>query len=95
MDLPELLGNSEEEQEFKFSFEVSEFIAVLRSTRKGETLELNRVSYNGRPAKLDLRKWKDAQPRKGFTLTDREARLLLDALQRLNLPEIEEESPLE
>lgn len=95
MDLPELLGNPEEEKEFKFTFEVTEFLAVVRTTRNGETLELNRVSYNGRPAKLDLRKWKDAQPRRGITLTEKEARILLDALQALNLPELEEEKPLE
>lgn len=66
-----------------FNFEVTERIAILSSTNAGYTLELNRVSYNGYPAKLDLRKWKDGNPLKGVTLSDDETRSLLEALQRI------------
>ncbi len=39
------------------------------------------VSWNNNPAKLDLRKWKDdGTPGRGMTLTNDEARELLDAL---------------
>lgn len=41
------------------------------------------MAYNGYPAKLDLRKWKDGQPLKGVTLSDDEARSLLEALQKV------------
>ncbi len=44
------------------------------------------TSWNGRPAKLDLRTWRTdtdpQQPGRGLTLSDEEARALLDALQR-------------
>ena len=58
-----------------FSYEVTERIAVI--SRKN-TLELNRISYSDRPAKLDLRRWSrepGEEPRmhKGITLTDEEA----------------------
>lgn len=59
-------------------------LAELSSTGSSvKTLCL--ISWNGNPAKLDLRIWltdKDPiQPGRGITLTDAEARTLLDALQ--------------
>lgn len=68
----------------KFDFEITEKIAELSCNASGYSLELNRVSYNGYPAKLDLRKWHEGQPMKGITLSDAEARSLLDALQGLS-----------
>lgn len=65
-----------------FDFEITEHIATL-STNAGYSLELNRVAYNGYPAKLDLRKWKDGQPLKGVTLSDEEAAALFKALQQM------------
>ena len=62
-----------------FSYEVTERIAVISRSADGKnTLELNRISYSGRPAKLDLRRWScepGEEPRmyKGITLTDEEA----------------------
>lgn len=67
----------------KFEHEITERIAVISRNDAGYALELNRVSYNGYPAKLDLRKWKDGQPLKGVTLSDDEARSLLEALQKV------------
>ena len=66
----------------RFDFGITERIAVLSATDSGYTLELNRVSYNGYPAKLDLRKWKDGKPLKGVTLSDEEARSLSAALKK-------------
>ena len=41
-----------------FSYDIKERIAVISRNRDGsKTLELNRISYNDRPAKLDLRRW--------------------------------------
>ena len=68
-----------------FDFEVTERIAILSSTGAGYSLELNKVAYNGNPSKLDLRKWKDGKPLKGVTLSDDEARSLLDALLKLEV----------
>lgn len=64
----------------RFDFEIEERIAVLSEGAAGYSTELNRVSYNGYPAKLDLRKWHEGQPLKGVSLSDDEARRLYDAL---------------
>ena len=66
-----------------FNYEIVEHIATL--SQSGDTSkELNRVSYNGIPAKYDLRSWKrtDGEEKllKGLTLTDEEATALKEAL---------------
>ena len=66
----------------QFEFEIEERIATISTTGVNYTLELNRVAFNGRPAKLDLRKWHNGQPMKGITLSDDEARRLVEALQK-------------
>ena len=47
---------------------------------------LTLTSWNGYPAKLDLRTWRrdgdQMKPGKGLTLSDEEARALAEALQR-------------
>lgn len=70
-------------QETAFNYEIVEHIATL--SQSGDTSkELNRVSYNGSPAKYDLRSWKrtDGEEKllKGLTLTDEEATALKEAL---------------
>lgn len=66
-----------------FSYEIVEKIAVL-SESGNTTRELNRVSYNGSPAKYDLRVWKrdngEEKMYKGITLTTAEAKALKEAL---------------
>lgn len=66
-----------------FTYKVVERIAVL--SESGDTSkELNRVSYNGSPAKYDLRSWRrtDGEEKllKGLTLTEEEASVLKEAL---------------
>ena len=65
-----------------FKYEITEKIAVL-SERGDWTKELNRVSWNERPGKLDLRDWnhKEEKMGKGITLSDEEASELLKALE--------------
>lgn len=67
---------------------VVEHIAVL-SESNGVTKELNRISYNGAPPKLDLRAWKpDGSGKrmlKGVTLTNEEARALREVLNQVDL----------
>ncbi len=56
-----------------FKYEIVDRIAVL--SEKGKwTKELNKVSWNGRPAKYDLRDWNHEEGKigKGTTLTDDE-----------------------
>ena len=38
-------------------YEITEELGVISESPKGWTRELNRVSWNGREAKLDLRDW--------------------------------------
>jgi hypothetical protein len=57
-----------------YDYEIIERIAVLSETYKGWTKELTKISWNGQPAKYDLRMWhhKEGKIRKGVTLTDEE-----------------------
>lgn len=68
----------------EFSYEVTEEIAVLSTSNKGWTKELNKVSYNGAAAKFDLRDWAPERESmgKGITLTEDEAKALKDALDK-------------
>lgn len=72
--------------ERSFSYEIKEHIATL-SHIGDTTKELNRISYNGSPAKWDLRSWRraDGEDRllKGLTLNDEEAAALRDALNSI------------
>ena len=47
----------------EFSFEIEEKLLVLSENDKGWTKELNRVSFNGAPAKYDIRTWSPTLPR--------------------------------
>lgn len=64
-------------------YEITEKIAVL-SERGDWTKELNKVSWNDRQAKFDLRDWNHGEEKmgKGVTLTEEEARELLKALEK-------------
>lgn len=60
------------------TFDIVKHIGVISSYPSGWSKELNRVSWNGNPAKLDIREW-DEQHRyasRGTTLHDSEARRL-------------------
>jgi hypothetical protein len=67
-----------------FNYEVKETLATL-SKKDNEITELRVVSYNNYKPKLDLHKWEVAEDSekmlRGLTLTDEEARTLLEALQ--------------
>ena len=58
-------------------------LAILSSNQNGWQLELNEVSWNGDPPKLDLRRWNADHTKcnKGITLTRKEAENLLVALK--------------
>lgn len=66
-------------------FTIEETIGVLSTSKSGWTRELNLVSWNGRPAKFDLRDWSPDHSKmgKGITLTNEEIeqlRQLLDSM---------------
>lgn len=68
-----------------FSFEITEKIGILSSTKSGWNLELNKVSWGGRPAKFDLRSWSPDHQKmgKGTTLTEEELKELGKIIQSL------------
>ena len=63
-------------------FEITEHIGVLSEGSKGWTKEINRVSWNDRDSKIDIREWSPDHTKmgKGITLTDEEAQKLKELL---------------
>ncbi|HON88501.1 MAG TPA: YdbC family protein [Spirochaetia bacterium] len=68
-------------------FEIVEHFAVLSETKSGWTTELNKVKWNDREAKYDIRPWDPEHKRmgKGITLTQEELVKLRDALNKMTL----------
>lgn len=69
----------------EFSYEILEEIAVLSENEKGWRKELNLVSWNGRPAKFDLRDWGPDHEKmgKGVTLSNEEFTALKQTLAEM------------
>ncbi len=67
------------------TFEIVEEIGVLSENSKGRIKELNRVSWNGGDAKIDLRDWSPDHEKmgKGITLTEEEAKQLYLLLSQI------------
>lgn len=63
--------------------EIIEEIAVLGTKPSGYSKEINIVSWNGEPAKYDIREWSPMHEKsgKGVTLTESEVRNLLKTLK--------------
>lgn len=74
----------------ELKFEITESLGVLSENAKGWTKELNKVSWNEREPKYDLREWNPDHTRmgKGITLTDEEVNVLRSIL---NGDEIEDD----
>lgn len=69
----------------EFSYEILEEIAVLSENAKGWRKELNLISWNGRPAKFDLRDWAPDHEKmgKGVTLSNEEFAALKETLNKM------------
>lgn len=65
-----------------FEYEIVEQIAVI-SRDNDRTVEVNIVSWNKRPPKVDIRRWSTdhSYMGKGIALTDAEAKALYEALK--------------
>lgn len=74
----------------ELKYEITEYLGVLSENAKGWTKELNKVSWNEREPKYDLREWSPDHTRmgKGITLTDDEVEMLRKIL---NGEEIEDD----
>lgn len=67
----------------KIECRIIETVAVLsRNENTKWSKELNFISWNGDPAKYDIRDWNQDHTKcnKGATITEREARVLMTAL---------------
>ena len=69
-----------------FSFEITQSIGTVAEGKGGWSMELNLVSWSGRPAKYDIRPWSPDHTKmgKGITLTGEELaalRGILDGMQ--------------
>lgn len=67
----------------EIKYEIIEHIGVLSENAKGWRKELNRISWNEREPKYDVRDWapEHAKMGKGMTLTDEEAMTLMNLLK--------------
>lgn len=69
-----------------FSFEIIKNIGQISEGKGGWNLELNLVSWGGRPAKFDIRSWSSDHQKmgKGVTLNKDEIKSLKALLAELN-----------
>ena len=65
------------------TMKIEKEIGVLSKNERGYTKEVNLISWNGQPAKLDVREWYPGHERcgKGITLTIPEGEELVKRLQ--------------
>ena len=70
-----------------FSFEITQNLGTIAEGKGGWNLELNLVSWGGRPAKYDIRSWSPDHQKmgKGVTLTKEELEALKGLLSNLQL----------
>ncbi|MBR1723672.1 MAG: YdbC family protein [Ruminococcus sp.] len=74
----------------ELKFEITEHLGVLSQNARGWTKELNKISWNEREPKWDIREWNPDHTRmgKGVTLSEEE----VDALRKLlNGEELEDD----
>jgi hypothetical protein len=70
-----------------FTFEITQNLGAISEGKGGWNLELNMVSWGGRPAKYDIRSWSPDHQKmgKGLTLTKEELVSLRKTLDTLNI----------
>ena len=68
----------------KVTMEITRPLGILSENVKGYTTEANMISWNGNPAKLDLRQWSPINHHalKGITLSEAEALKLYEYLSQ-------------
>ena len=69
----------------EIQYEIKKEIAVLSTSDSGYTKEINLISWNGKEPKYDIRSFSPDREKcgKGITLTEAEAKSLLEALKKL------------
>ena len=68
-----------------FSFTITEYLGIVSEGKGAWKLELNKVSWGGRPAEYDLRSWSPDHQKmgKGLTLTEDELKSLAKLIDSL------------
>lgn len=68
-----------------FTFSIEKNIGIISSGKGGWNLELNMVSWGGRPAKYDIRSWSPDHEKmgKGIALTQEEITTLKSILENI------------
>ena len=63
-----------------FKYEIKKQLGILSTSRQGWTKEVNVISWNGRPEKIDIREWSPEHDKmsKGLSLTADEMDTLVD-----------------
>lgn len=71
----------------KFTYTIEQNLGILSQSPQGWTKELNIISWNGHPAKYDLREWSPEHDKmtKGITLNLQEMQLLQAAVATIEL----------
>lgn len=66
------------------TFDVLKHFGVLSEEKTGWKKEVNLVSWNGRPPKIDIRDWAPGHEKmgKGITLSPEEAKILIEFLTK-------------
>lgn len=69
----------------EFSYTIEKELGVLSTSKSGWTIELNLISWNGRPAKYDIRSWAPGHEKmgKGIGLTKDELITLKGIIETL------------
>ena len=69
----------------EFKYEITEEIGVLSDSKGGWRKEVNMVSWNDKPAKLDIREWAPNHEKmgKGTSLSTEEVAKLKELLEKL------------
>ena len=72
-----------------FSFSIEDKLGVISTSKSGWNLELNLISWGGRPAKYDIRSWSPDTKKmgKGITLSKEELIALKNLLSSIDIPE--------
>lgn len=80
------------EQKDEFRFQITKELGVIGEDTRGWRKEVNLVSWNDRPSKLDIRDWNETHDKmgKGVTLSADETRALLEVLNAFDLDELDE-----
>jgi hypothetical protein len=71
----------------EFKYEITEHIAVLSQNPNGWERQLNRVSWNGREPKYDIRDWSPDSTKmgKGISMSAEELSILKGILEEMEL----------